>query len=174
MSTYSEFFLGTAPHVTYLELIELSHFRFTQTWRFCRNCNPITGVTVTHESPPGGSFAYTYLPMQIRRLGVTNNLDQVLRVTLGDVGEIVAKELDAVFNANGMQIKPIMKYRAYSSTDLTAPMFGPSIHEILTINTNKSGVSFDAVAPRLNLARTGKLYEVKPFPMMRAFFHNGL
>lgn len=172
MSAYSAFFLGTAPHVTYLEMIEIFHFRFTQTWRFCRNCTAL-GITVTHESP-GGSFAYAYLPMTIRRLGSTNNLDQVLRISLGDVGQILAKELDAVFNANGMQIKPVLKYRAYNSTDLTGPMFGASIHEIETITTNKQGVSFDAVSPRLNRGRTGKLYEPKAFPMMKAFFKNAL
>lgn len=173
MSIYSEFFLGGPLHTTYLEMIEISHFRFTQTWRFCRNCTAL-GITVTHESPPGGDFTYAYLPMQIRRLGVTNNMEQVLRITLGDVGQIVAKELDAVFNSNGMNFKPVVKYRAYDSSDLTGPMFGPSIHEIETISLNKKGVTFDAVAPRLNRGRTGKLYEVKEFPMMRAFFKNGL
>lgn len=171
MSDYSDFFLGSSPHVVHLELVEISHFRFSQTYRFVRNA--VAGVTVTHENPPGGSFAYSYLPMQIRRLGSSNDLDQVLRIQLGDVSTIVAQELDAVFDANGMSIKPTLKYRVYRSDVLTAPMFGPTVHEIVTMAMTKEGVAFDAVSPRLNLGRTGKLYVAKDFPMLKPFFKNG-
>lgn len=172
MSEYSEFFLGSGPHVVHLELIEISHARFTQTYRFARNA--INGVTVTHENPPGGSFDYSYLPMQIRRLGAPNNLDQNLRITLGDVGQIVAQEIEEVIRTNAMATRPVLKYRAYSSEDLTVPMFGPTVHEIVTPIFTKQGVSFEATSPRLNLSRTGKLYEVKQFPMLKPFFKNSL
>lgn len=171
MSAYSDFFLGSPPQVVHLELIEISHFRFTQTYRFVRNA--VAGITVTHESPPGGNFAYTYLPMQIRRLGSSNDLDQSLRIQLGDVSTIVAKELDSVFDQNGMDVKPTLKYRVYRSDTLTAPIFGPTVHEIANMSMTKEGVAFDAVAPRLNLGRTGKLYVAKDFPMLKPFFKNG-
>lgn len=175
MSAYSNYFLGSSPAVVQLECIQITHPRFSQPYRFCRNCTSL-GVTVVHEagSESGPTF-YQYLPMQIRRLGSTNNLDQVLRISLGDVSQILPSELDLISDANGFNVKPILKYRTYrSDTPSSTPLFGPSIHEIAAVSYTKQGMSFDATARRLNLNRTGKIYEVSDIPMMTAFFKNSL
>ena len=173
MSNYSDYFLGSAPTIVQLECVEIIHPRFSQTYRFCRNCTQL-GVTVVHEGGGGPTF-YQYLPMQIRRVGTSTNLDQTLRITIGDTSEILPSELDRVSDANGFNIKPVVKYRTYrSDTPASTPLFGPSIHEIISVRYDKQGVSFDAIARRLNINRTGKVYEVKDIPMMAAFFKNSL
>lgn len=167
MSVYTEYFLGSDSEIVELELLEISHFRFSQTYRIQRSSTE--DVVATHEGG-GGPFTYTYFPLEIRRVGAQNDLDQSLRIDLGDLGSVLPFEIDNVLKLNGNYVKPTLKYRTYKSTDLTAPMFGPQTYEITSINFNKVGCSFEAQAPRLNILRTGMLYTKKTFPMLEAFF----
>lgn len=171
MSTYSAYYLASPPTAVELELLEISHHRFSKTYRIVSNSTE--DVIVTHE---GGAGPFTYsgsIPLQIRRLGTQNDLDQALRIDLGDLGSVLPLEIDAVLTANEMLTKPVLKYRTYDHRNLTVPLSGPSIHEITSVNFNKTGASFEAASPKLNVTRTGKLYEVPKFPMMVAFFKKG-
>lgn len=167
MSTYSEYYLHSPPGVVELELLEISHPSFTKTYRICGNSTE--DVVVTHEGG-AGPFTYTYFPLQIRRLGTQNDLDQSLKIDLGDLGTVLPQEVDSVLSANKMLVKPVLKYRTYDHRNLTVPLFGPSVHEITSANFNRSGASFEASPPKLNVTRTGKLYIVEKFPMLIAFF----
>lgn len=166
MSAYSAYYLGTSPTAVEIETLEIIHTRFTQTYRIQRNSTE--DVTVTYEGG-AGPFVHTYFPLEIRRLGSQNDLDQNLRISLGDLGSVLPQEIDAVLAANAMLVKPILKYRTYSSLDLSTPLI-VSIHEITSINFNKTGASLEAASRKLNVTRTGKLYTVSKFPMLAAFF----
>lgn len=167
MSTYTAYYLNTPPTVVELELLEISHPRFSKTYRIVANSTE--DVIVFHEGG-AGPFTYSYFPLEIRRLGTQNDLDQTLRVSLGDLGLVLPLEIDAVLQANAMLTKPLLKYRTYDHRTLTVPLFGPSVHEITSVNFNKTGASFEAASPKLNITRTGKLYEPIKFPMLIAFF----
>lgn len=69
----------------------------------------------------------------------------------------------------GFTQKPVMKYRAYRSDDLTAPMLGPLIFQVNNIAFQKEGATLSASAPRLNLSATGELYDLDRFPTLRGF-----
>lgn len=161
MSEASEFFLGSAPSVVRLDTLEISHPDFSQTYRLVRNAP--AGVTAGGED-------YEYCPMRVLPVTSGDDMVQALTVTLGDVGEIIAQEIEAVWEANGMNTRPTLVYRAFRSDDLDAPIAGTvRTLEIASVTTTREGASFEAQAPELNQSRTGTLYSVEDFPMLRGF-----
>lgn len=185
MSLYSDYYFNSAPSVAELDMLEIQHFRFSPTvFRLTRNGNvqdltgtdpfgnPRRGVIVTHEGG-AGPFEYDYLPMQIERLGSGTDMDQSIRVTLGDVGSILPQQLELIDTFNANTIKPIVRYRAYRSDNLTTPLtVTPVILEMKRVTFNRQGCAFEAVSPYLNVGRTGVVYTTKDFPTMKAFFRN--
>ena len=165
MSAYSQFFLNSKSSVVQLELLEISHSDFTKTYRVVRNA--VNGVTVTLET--GAQATFDYYPLRIENNGQKDDLDQSFTFTLGDLGEVLPKELDAVAVGNGFGEKPRVLYRTYRSDDLTAPLFGPIVLEVESFAFNREGCSFTAKAPALNINKTGEIYRLERFPMLRGF-----
>lgn len=166
MPDYNGYFLGSKSSVVYLETLQIAHVAFTQTYWVVRNA--IGGLTAKLES--GADQVFVYYPLRIRPIGAFDNLDQVIEVDLGDLGSIIPTELDAIQAAGKMGVKPIVRYRAYRSDDLTGPLVGPLLLEIPDLSSTAEGSSFQAKAPSLNINRTGELYRLDRFPMLRAFF----
>lgn len=165
MTTYAEFFLNSKSSVVQLELLEISHPNFTKVYRIVRNA--VQGVTVTLETAE--TVAFDYYPLRVTPVAAYDNLDQSLKIDLGDLGEVLPKELDSVSSADAFFIKPLIKYRTYRSDDLTAPLYGPLILEVSTFTFNREGSMFEAKAPSLNVNKTGELYKIDRFPMLRGF-----
>lgn len=126
------------------------------------NFNP----TITAEE----EVVYDYYPARVLPMASTDDLVQALSVTLGDVGDVIARETERVWDAGGMNTRPTLTYRAFRSDDLTAPIEG-SIRtlEVVNVTTSKEGCAFEARAPELNASRTGELYTYERFPMLRGF-----
>ncbi|MEI7704986.1 MAG: DUF1833 family protein [Deltaproteobacteria bacterium] len=164
MSRHSEFFLNARSSVVQLELLEISHPAFTRAYRIVRNA--IAGVTVTLEDSTSATF--DYYPLRISPMAAKDDLDAGFSIQLGDLGQVLPVELDAVAEADGFATKPIVKYRVYRSDDLTAPILGPLVLEVVTFSFTREVSSFEARAPRFNLNRTGELYRVERFPMLRS------
>lgn len=165
MKTYAEFFLKSKSSVVQLETLEISHPNFTKVYRVVRNA--VEGIVVTLEN---GSFAaFDYYPLQIENAGVRDDLDQSIKINLGDLGEVLPKELDEVSSNAGFGTKPIVIYRTYRSDDLSRPLFGPVTLEVSTFAFNREGSTFEAKAPTLNINKTGEIYSLDRFPMLRGF-----
>ena len=165
MSAYSEFFLNSKSSVVQLELVEISHPNFTKVYRVVRNA--VQGVTVKLET--GANATFEYYPLRIENNGDRDDLDQSFTFTLGDLGDVLPKELDAVALGNGFGEKPKVVYRTYRSDDLTKPLFGPVNLEVESFAFNREGSTFTAKAPSLNLNKTGETYTLERFPMLRGF-----
>tara|TARA_Y100001973_G_C5206110_1_gene341642 strand:+ start:947 stop:1447 length:501 start_codon:yes stop_codon:yes gene_type:complete len=165
MSAYTEFFLASKSSIVQLELLEISHSSFTKTYRIVRNA--VDGVTVTLED--ASSQTFDYYPLRIVGVGTRDNLDFGIKIDLGDLGEVLPEELDAVSSDDGFSEKPVVKYRTYRSDDLTAPLFGPVVLEVRSFSFNREGSTFEAKAPSLNVNKTGELYKIDRFPMLRGF-----
>ena len=165
MATYSEFFLNSKSSVVQLELLEISHPDFTKVYRVVRNA--VQGVTVTLET--GASAAFDYYPLRIENNGSRDDLDQSFTITLGDLGEVLPVELDSVADADGFSVKPVVTYRTYRSDDLSRPLFGPVLLEVESFAFNREGSTFTAKAPSLNINKTGEIYTLERFPMLRGF-----
>lgn len=165
MSAYSEFFLNSPAAVAQLELLEISHPNFTQLYRIVRNA--VEGVTVTLET--GQVAEFDYYPLRIRSVGIRDDLDAGFQIDLGDLGEVLPKELDAVKAADGLGIKPVVKYRTYRSDNLSAPLVGPFNLEVSDFSFNREGSSFEAKAPSINVNQTGEIYKLSRFSGLRGF-----
>lgn len=165
MSAYAAFFLNSASSIVPLETLEISHSSFSKTYWIVRNA--VAGITATLED--GTVQDFVYYPLSIKQTGASDDLDQKLQIQLGDLGEIVPKEIDNVVNAGTFGIKPTLIYRTFRSDDMTAPMDGPYRYEITSIGTKKDAASFVAQAPSLNVTRTGEVYSLDRFPMLAGF-----
>lgn len=163
MSDYSEFFLNSKSSIAQLDCIEISHSLFTQTYYVVRNATQ--GVTVTHEDAT--EHAYAYYPLRLRLSGPREDLDHVLRIELGDLGEIIPAELDAIRAADGFDEFPAVKYRTYRSDDLANVLDGPLVLEVVNVTCAPgAGAVIEAKAPSLNVAKTGESYKIARFPML--------
>lgn len=165
MPDYTEFFLKAKASVVQLELLEISHPDFTKPYFIVRNAPD--GVTVTLEDST--EQAFEYYPLKVTPSGSKEDLDFGVRVDLGDLGEVLPEELDAVASGNGYGTRPTVKYRLYRSDDLSAPMLGPHLLEVTAFSFTREGSSFEARAPSLNINRTGELYRMDRFPPLRGF-----
>lgn len=162
---YVGFFLNSSSDIVELETIEMSHPSFTKIYRVVRNATK--GITATIETSEIVTF--DYYPLQITPANASNDLDQQITVNIGDVGQVLPTELDAVALADTFRIKPTVKYRLYRSDDLSAPMLGPFILQVENFSFKRQGCSFDAKAPSLNLSRTGEVFSLDRFPMLRGY-----
>jgi hypothetical protein len=165
MSDYSEFFLKSKSSVVQLETLEISHPNFTKIYRIVRNC--VQGIEVILENSQIAQFEYR--PLQIENAGVRDDLDQAIKINLGDLGEVLPKELDRISSNDGFGVKPVVVYRTYRSDDLTKPLFGPVTLEISSFAFNRQGSTFEAKAPSLNITKTGEIYKLDRFQMLRGF-----
>lgn len=159
------YFLGSRRDVVALELVEISHPAFTQVYRRVRN--HLDGVTVTLEDGTEGVF--DYYPMQITELGDQADLDTGVRIDFGDLGEVLPRELDAVYTADAMSVKPTVVWRVYRSDDLESPLLGPFTFEATNFSFTQEGASFEATAPYVNVSKTGETFNLTRFPMLRGF-----
>jgi len=165
MSALTEFFLGSKRQVVQLELLEISHPSFSRTFYIVRNNR--NGVTVVIETSVSQFFEY--MPLKVTGSGARDDLDTGIQVSFGDLGEVIPKELERIERDDSAYINPQVKYRIYKSDDLTQPLIGPYAFEITALSNNNKGASFEAKAPGLNFSKTGELYRVDRFPMLRGF-----
>jgi len=167
VSTALSYFLTSKPSVVYLDTIEVSHPSFSQVYRKVRNWQTNGGVNVTLEN--GEVARFDWYPMEITELGDQANLDTGIRIDFGDLGEVLPKELDRLYDTDTTHIKPVVLYRAYRSDDLSAPMVGPLRLEVNSFSFVKTGASFEASAPYLNKTKTGETYNLTRFPSLRGY-----
>lgn len=165
MSKYSEYFLNSGSSVVQLELIEISHSALSKVYRIVRNA--INGITVKLED--GSVENFEYYPLAISPISSTDDLDQTLKISLGDLGEILPLEFDLIHKSDSFNEKPIVKYRVYRSDDLNNVLVGPLILEVKTFSFTKEGATFEAKAPSVNINKTGEVYKIDRFPMLRGF-----
>lgn len=165
MSDYSEFFLNGPIRVANLETIQISHPSFSKTYWIVRNSR--LGITAKLED--GSTQVFEYYPLKIIKTNTDNSLDQIYRVSLGDLGEILPKEIDRIEAAGTRLVRPIVRYRTYRSDDLSKPLLGPMKLEIIDLPMSREGVAFEAKAPTLNHMQTGEYYDLTRFKGLRGF-----
>lgn len=163
MSDYSEYFLNSKSSVAQLECMEISHSSFSQTYYLVRNA--ANGIHVTHED--ASEHDYIYVPMRFKLQTVRTDLDHILSVEMGDLGQIVPQELDLVAADENFLELPQVIYRVYKSDDLENVLYGPSFLELKSFNLNREGCAFEAKAPSLNANKTGERYSLPRFPMLK-------
>lgn len=121
--------------------------------------------TITEEF----EFDYEYYPARVLPVASDGDMVQALSITLGDVGDVIAAEISNLWEANGLGTRPTVTYRGYRSDDLSVPIRGPITLEIQSVTVGAEGSTFEARAPELNASRTGELYTLERFPMLKGF-----
>jgi len=167
MSDLFDFYLASRADDVKLELFEITHPDMTQPYRFCPQA--LDGVTVD-LSPSELGVHFQYYPAEVSGEAARDDLDAEITIQLGDLGEIMPQEIDAIEEANGMLVRPSVRYWVFRSDDLTTPIYGPIALEVPVILLDEQGSALTARAPRLNANRTGELYTLSRFPMLRGFF----
>jgi hypothetical protein len=165
MSSYEEFFLNSKARTVLLETVEISHPSFTQVYRIVRNARQ--GITAKIETDVFVDFQY--YPMRIETTGSNGTLDQSFKFTVGDLGEIIQTELDAIEADDTHHIKPLCIYRAYRSDQLDQAVYGPIVLEISSIPVNRDGFAFEAKPYQANANATGEIYSLNRFSGLRGF-----
>lgn len=160
---YVDYFLNSKSNIGQLDTIEISHPSFERTYYLVKN--HLKGFDAVLEN--GSTVFFEYCPMQVGLGTVKDDLDQTIDVTLGDVGEIVGRELKKIRNNRDTTIKPTFIYRTYRSDDHNRIMYGPITLSIADFQILPSGCSFQAKADSLNVVKTGEIYDLDRFPMLR-------
>jgi len=153
---------GTRGQVR-IECIEIKHPSFTKNYRFTRNA--MQGIRAKNEV--GYWLDYEYLPIDIRASRSASDLEQGFTIGIGDVGEVMPKEIDRLRNGQYPNIRPTVNYRVYLSDDLTKPSMSVLDLEITDNQPQKRGAVFVCKARDLNKLATGIVYTLKDFPSLR-------
>jgi hypothetical protein len=164
MEDLIEFFLNTSSQVFAYETIEITHPSFSQDYFLVRNNSQ--GITVTLEDLSQQFFEFT--PMKVLRSGQSTNIDDSIKIELADLG-VVAGEIQNIREADTFDTYPVFTYRAYRSDDLTTILEGPFVLRLVDIPLTKGRSILVAKAPNININRTGELFTIERFPMLRGF-----
>lgn len=159
MADYTAFFLDSTAGVVALECIEISHPSFSKVFRYVKN--DADGITAE-----GNTFDYQ--PMSLKRSNVSNDLEQQMSVTLADMQDDLSNAIRLIRTSDYARVSPSFKFKIFRDDDLTMPMVELQTLEIVSISKDSSIlVTFDAQAPELNNSRTGLIYSIEDFPLLR-------
>lgn len=156
MDDYTSFFLNNHGGAVILECLEIMHSTFTEPARFVKN--DTDGVIAEGQS-------YEYQPMSIKRNNVSNDLEQQLSITLADMEDHFFKQ---VINTMDSNTRPSVVFKLFSDQDLVTPLMTMQKLEIASLSKDSAGLAtFDAQAPELNSVKTGRIYTLEDFPLLR-------
>ena len=156
MDDYTSFFLNNHGGAVILECLEITHSTFTEPARFVKN--DTDGVIAEGQS-------YEYQPMSIKRNNVSNDLEQQLSITLADMEDHFFKQ---VINTMDSNTRPSVVFKLFSDQDLVTPLMTMQKLEIASLSKDGSGLAtFEAQAPELNSVKTGRIYTLEDFPLLR-------
>lgn len=156
MDDYTSFFLNNHGGAVVLECLEITHPSFNEPARFIKN--DTDGVIAEGQS-------YEYQPMSIKRNNVSNDLEQQLSITLADMEDHFFKQ---VINTMDSNTRPSVVFKLFSDQDLEMPLMTMQKLEIASLSKDSAGLAtFDAQAPELNSVKTGRIYTLEDFPLLR-------
>jgi hypothetical protein len=156
-------FFASAPQTVHsIQTLQISHSAMSQTFHLWRE--PYAGVTYADSV----AYAMEACNMEIKLAGSSGHLDQKFEIRLGlvDSMDIFREQLDLIPVDTSERIA--VTFREYLSDDLTAPQ-ATAILQAESVSWVKGAASITAVSPRLNITRTGELYNTRDIPMLRGF-----
>lgn len=160
MSSELSFYLNVSGAISEIDCIEISHPTWTKP--FLYTSFDEDGISLKHED--GTTHFYEYQDMQIEGSGVTNDLDQVLKITINDYDDTLIKAYENIQDREPVSVRR----RTYRDDDLSEPMRVIQTLDAVSMSKNAKGqVTFDAQAVELNSVKTGDTYSLERFPMLR-------
>ena len=163
-----DFHLDSAASVVMLETLEINHSLWSAPIRIVTN--HADGVTATLENDEVATFEFA--PLLIKRGATSDDLDQSLSITLGDLGEIVPPLIKQIREANSDE-KPQVIYRSYAFDVVSMQLTKQKPIEIIKglaikqMNRDHQATTFEAKTSDKNAVKTGKTYNLNDFPDLK-------
>ena len=154
------FFLTKTSTIAKIDCIELYHPDFGYL-RY--QAYDDEGITVQHED--GAPQPYDFESFEITRGNVTSDLDQGFSITFADYKDDLKNKVNAADHMTPI----VFSWRLYRSDDLNNPMFVQRDLYVIRVNSDGTGmVTFEASAEQLNNVKTGDVYTINTYPMLRS------
>lgn len=147
--------------------IEVYHPDFASVLRFVRDFVDIS-LTLESTAPrnPSTSVLFTAIAMEINEPGENGQIEQVLGVNLGAVGNEVNDQLDQITESGALTPVELI-YRKYYSGDLTEPVLVLTLSVADISFKGYSDVSFTGEDVDFAIKRAGEIYTVERFPGLK-------
>lgn len=147
--------------------IEIHHTDFSETLRFVRDYEDQT-LTLEPTAPrnPSTAVLFTALSMNIKEPGETQDVDQVLKVDLGAIGNEVQDQIDQITTSETFTPIEVI-YRKYYSGDISEPVLIIQLSASVLQFQGYSSVAFTAEDVDFSNARSGELYTLERFPTLQ-------
>jgi len=161
-------FVASAPQAEReYRTIELYHPDFDQTLRFVKDFKDIN-LTLESTAPrnPSTSVTFTAISMNINEPIESGEVEQILSVDMGAVGNEVNDQL-AQITETGSLIPIELIYRKFYSGDLTEPVLVLSLSVANVSFNGYESVSVNCEDVNFATKRAGELYTIERFPTLR-------
>lgn len=163
-----DFHLDSVSSVVLLETLEISHSLWPAPIRIVTN-HP-DGISVTLEN--GQPAIFEFIPLLIQRGNTSDDLDQTLNITVGDLGEIVPPLIQKIRDASSDE-KPQVIYRSFAFDAASMVLTKQTPIEIIRglsvakMNQDYQATTFEAATSGKNSVKTGRTYNFKEYPDLR-------
>lgn len=163
-----DFHLDSATSVVLLETLEISHSLWPDPIRIVTN-HP-DGISVTLED--GQPATFDFIPLMIQRGNTSDDLDQALNITVGDLGEVVPPLIQKIRDASSDE-KPQVIYRSFAFDAASMVLTKPTPIEIIRglyvakMNQDYQATTFEAATSGKNSVKTGRTYNFEEYPDLR-------
>ena len=163
-----DFHLDSVSSVVLLETLEISHSLWPTPIRIVTN-HP-DGVAVTLENNQQAFFEF--IPLMIQRGNTSDDLDQTLNITVGDLGEIVPPLIQKIRDASSDE-KPQVIYRSFAFDAASMVLTKQTPVEIIRglsvakMNQDYQATTFEAATSGKNSVKTGRTYNFEEYPDLR-------
>lgn len=163
-----DFHLDSSPSIALLETLEVSHSTWDKPIRIVTN--HADGLTARNEL--GQYVVYQFAPLLINKGMTTDNLDQNLKITLGDLGEIVPPLIDKIRQAESDEL-PQVVYRAYAYDAGSMTLAKETPIDIIrglvvsSMSRDSQATTFEAKTSDKNAVKTGRTYNMNDYPDLK-------
>lgn len=163
-----DFHLNSVSSVVLLETLEISHSLWPDPIRIVTN-HP-DGVAVTLENNQQAFFEF--IPLLIQRGNTSDDLDQTLNITVGDLGELVPPLIQKIRDASSDE-KPQVIYRSFAFDAASMVLTKQTPIEVIRglsvakMNQDYQATTFEAATSGKNSVKTGRTYNFKDYPDLR-------
>lgn len=163
-----DFHLDSAPQIALLETLEVSHSTWDKPIRIVTN--HADGLSARNEL--GQYVVYDFAPLLINKGETTDNLEQNLKITLGDLGEIVPPLIAKIRQANSDEYPQVI-YRAYAYDAGSMVLAKETPIDVIkglyvtSMSRDHQATTFEAKTPDKNTVKTGRTYNLNDYPDLK-------
>lgn len=163
-----DFHLDSVSSVVLLETIETSHSLWDEPIRIVTNHPDGVAVTLENDQP---AF-FEFVPLLAQRGNTSDDLDQTLNITVGDLGEVLPPLVKKIHDAASDE-KPQVVYRSFAFDAASMTLTKPTPIEIIRglhvskMNRDHQATTFEAATSGKNSVKTGRTFNFEGYPDLR-------